>query len=48
VLRRPRRSPVQIEGLGMPVIGIVPIYDRPQVSRRRWWWPFRRREAELA
>jgi uncharacterized protein involved in exopolysaccharide biosynthesis len=48
VLRRPLRSPVQIEGLGMPVIGIVPIYDRPQVSRRRWWWPFRRREAELA
>jgi hypothetical protein len=40
------RSPVQIEGMGMPVIGIVPIIERgPQ---RRWWQLFRRQEAELA
>ena len=48
MLRRPLRSPVQIEGLGMPVMGIVPIFERPKAGRRRWWWPFRRREAELA
>lgn len=48
MLRRPLRSPVQIEGLGMPVMGIVPIFERPKAGRRRWWWPFRRRETELA
>jgi uncharacterized protein involved in exopolysaccharide biosynthesis len=47
LLRRPVRSPVQIEGLGAPVLGIVPIIDR--LPKRRRWWPFaRRQEAELA
>jgi len=46
VLRRPLRSPVQLEGLGLPVVGIVPIIDRG--PRRRWWHRFRRQEAELA
>jgi uncharacterized protein involved in exopolysaccharide biosynthesis len=46
LLRRPLRSPVQIEGLGIPVIGIVPIMDRG--SKRRWWQFFRRREPQLA
>jgi hypothetical protein len=40
------RSPVQIEGLGVPVVGIVPIIERP--AKRRWWQFFRRREAEFA
>jgi uncharacterized protein involved in exopolysaccharide biosynthesis len=45
-LKRPLRSPLQIEGLGAPVLGIVPVIDRG--TRRRWWQLFRRREAELA
>src|SRR5579884_482773 len=46
LLKRPLRSPVQIEGLGFPVVGIVPIIDRG--TKRRWWQIFRRREPELA
>ena len=45
LLKRPLRSPVQIEGLGLPVIGIVPIFDAPRPKRRKL---FRRREPELA
>jgi capsular polysaccharide biosynthesis protein len=39
------RSPVQIEGLGLPVIGIVPLFDEPRPKRRKL---FGRREPELA
>jgi len=46
LLRRPLRSPSQIEGIGYPVIGIVPIYELP--GKKRGWWPFRRRKLELA
>jgi uncharacterized protein involved in exopolysaccharide biosynthesis len=47
LLKRPVRSPVQIEGLGIPVVGIVPIIERGPKKRR--WWPFaRRQEAGLA
>jgi uncharacterized protein involved in exopolysaccharide biosynthesis len=46
LLRRPLRSPAQIEGFGFPVLGIVPIYELPGKKRR--WWPFRRRKLELA
>jgi polysaccharide biosynthesis transport protein len=46
ILKRPLRSPVQLEGLGFPVVGIVPIIDRG--AKRRWWQFFRRQEAELA
>jgi uncharacterized protein involved in exopolysaccharide biosynthesis len=46
LLQRPLRSPVQIEGMGVPVVGIVPIIDRG--ARRPWWQRFRRQEAELA
>jgi succinoglycan biosynthesis transport protein ExoP len=46
MMKRPLRSPVQIEALGVPVIGIVPIFDRAR--KRRWWQRFGRREAELA
>jgi uncharacterized protein involved in exopolysaccharide biosynthesis len=46
LLKRPLRSPVQIEGLGMPVMGVVPIIDRG--AKRRWWQLFRRRETGLA
>jgi polysaccharide biosynthesis transport protein len=46
VLRRPLRSPAQLEGLGVPVVGIVPIIERP--GKRRWWQLFRRQEPEVA
>jgi polysaccharide biosynthesis transport protein len=46
LLKRPVRSPVQIEGLGVPVVGIVPVFERG--PKRRWWRFFRRQEAELA
>jgi uncharacterized protein involved in exopolysaccharide biosynthesis len=46
LLKRPLRSPVQIEGMGFPVVGIVPVIERR--TKRRWWQLFRRREAELA
>jgi uncharacterized protein involved in exopolysaccharide biosynthesis len=45
LLKGPVRSPVQIEGLGLPVIGIVPIFDKPRPKR---WKLFRRREPQLA
>lgn len=46
MIRRPLRSPGQLESLGVPVVGIVPIIDRP--GKRRWWQLFRRQEPELA
>jgi uncharacterized protein involved in exopolysaccharide biosynthesis len=46
LVKRPLRSPVQIEGLGFPMVGIVPVIERG--TKRRWWQLFRRREAELA
>jgi uncharacterized protein involved in exopolysaccharide biosynthesis len=46
ILKRPLRSPVQIEGLGFPVIGIVPVFERAR--KRRWWQLFRRREPGIA
>ena len=46
LLRLPLRSPVQIEGIGFPVLGIVPIYELPGKKRR--WWPLRRRKLEFA
>lgn len=46
MLKRPLRSPVQIEGLGFPMIGIVPIIERE--TKKRWWQLFRRKEAEFA
>lgn len=46
MLTRPLRSPVQIEGLGIPVVGIVPVFNRPE--KRRWWQRFGRREAKFA
>jgi uncharacterized protein involved in exopolysaccharide biosynthesis len=46
MMKRPLRSPVQIEALGVPIVGIVPIFDRAR--KRRWWQWLRRRDAELA
>lgn len=46
ILKQPLRSPVQIEGLGFPVMGIVPVFERAR--KRRWWQLFRRREPGIA
>jgi uncharacterized protein involved in exopolysaccharide biosynthesis len=46
LLYRPLRSPVQIEGLGIPVVGIVPEFEHQ--SKRRWWQLFRRRDPGFA
>ncbi|GAA3893309.1 GNVR domain-containing protein [Sphingomonas limnosediminicola] len=47
MLRRPVRSPAQIEGLGFPILGIVPVVGRPD-PKRRTWWLFKRRETGIA
>ena len=42
---RPLRSPAQIEGLGLPVLGIVPNFkDR---SQRKTWLRFKRRDLQV-
>lgn len=46
LLYRPLRSPVQIESLGFPLMGLVPEF--PTQQKRRWWQLFRRREPKLA
>jgi uncharacterized protein involved in exopolysaccharide biosynthesis len=45
IIKRPLRSPIQIEGMGFPVVGIVPVIDPPARARRTL---FRRREAKFA
>ena len=46
ILRQPLRSPAQIDGLGLPVMGIVPVFER--APKRRWWQRFGRREPGIA
>jgi protein tyrosine kinase modulator len=52
LVRRPLRSPVQIEGMGLPVIGIVPIFPADAQPKKKWrLFTFKRlgrREPELA
>jgi uncharacterized protein involved in exopolysaccharide biosynthesis len=45
-INRPVRSPRQLEQLGLPVIGIVPLIKSRQQQRRRF--PFLSREKRLA
>lgn len=47
VLRRPLRSPAQINGLGLPVLGVVPLLT--EKKKRRWSLPsFKRKKLRLA
>jgi uncharacterized protein involved in exopolysaccharide biosynthesis len=46
LLNRPMRSPGQVEGLGLPVLGLVPIFESAE-PRRRFRF-LNRREARLA
>ena len=49
LLTRPMRSPAQVQSMGLPVLGVVPILQTMQATRRkRRFWPFRKREASIA
>src|SRR5215218_1274691 len=44
LLTRPMRSPAQVQSMGLPVLGVVPILQTIKPKKRRFW-PFRKREA---
>ena len=44
-LRRPVRSPTQIEALGLPVLGVVPLFNERQPGRFNW---FRKKSPDFA
>jgi uncharacterized protein involved in exopolysaccharide biosynthesis len=46
LLNRPMRSPAQVQSMGLPVLGVVPILQR--LPRKKRFWPFRKREASIA
>ena len=46
LLNRPMRSPAQVQSMGLPVLGVVPILQTKPPKRR--FWPFRKREARFA
>lgn len=45
LLGQPLRSPAQVEGLGLPILGVVPMLDSANAPRRFTLWPFRRKES---
>lgn len=47
LLRKPLRSPAQIEGMGLPILGVVPLIEDKQ--RKRWLrLPFRKKDPKFA
>jgi len=46
LLNRPMRSPAQVQSMGLPVLGVVPILQTN--PRKRRFWPFKKREARFA
>jgi uncharacterized protein involved in exopolysaccharide biosynthesis len=46
LLNRPMRSPGQIEALGLPLLGLVPIFETGE--RKRWFSVFRKAETRIA
>jgi polysaccharide biosynthesis transport protein len=46
LLNRPMRSPAQLQGMGYPVLGVVPVLQ-PKPRKKRFKF-FRKREAQLA
>ena len=46
LVRRPLRSPSQIEALGLPVLGVVPLFESKKSSGRFSF--FRRKRAQVA
>lgn len=47
LLRRPLRSPAQIEGMGLPILGVVPLIEDKQ-RKRRFRLPFRKKDPKFA
>lgn len=47
LLARPMRSPNQVQALGLPVLGVVPVL-RPEARRKRRFRLFRKREPRFA
>lgn len=47
LLRRPLRSPAQIEGLGLPILGVVPLIDDKK-RKSRFRLPFRKKDPKFA
>ena len=46
LLNRPMRSPAQLQSMGLPVLGVVPILQ--QKPRKKRFFLFRKREQRLA
>jgi succinoglycan biosynthesis transport protein ExoP len=46
LLNRPMRSPAQVQSMGYPVLGVVPILQTK--PRKRRFWPFKKREPRFA
>ena len=46
LLNKPMRSPAQVQSMGLPVLGVVPILQTK--PRKRRFWPFKKREARFA
>ena len=46
LLNRPMRSPAQLQAMGLPVLGVVPILQ--QKPRKKRFFLFRKREQRLA
>lgn len=46
ILNRPMRSPAQIQSMGLPVLGVVPILQGN--ARKKRFWILRKREARFA
>lgn len=47
LLNRPMRSPAQVQGMGYPVLGVVPILQTSVRKKKRFKF-FRKREAQVA
>jgi polysaccharide biosynthesis transport protein len=47
LIARPMRSPTQVQGLGLPVLGVVPILESQQRPRRRFG-VFKKRDERFA
>ena len=49
LLNRPMRSPAQVQSMGLPVLGVVPILQTNARKKRGFrLWPFKKREARFA
>ena len=45
LVTQPLRGPGQVEGMGLPILGVVPPLGPTKPPRRFSLWPFRRKES---